>query len=73
MFNGFSWKTTTGGIISILSGIGMIVAGLFGKIDTTVALTSGFTSITTGVALLNAKDNNVHTDILTGQNITVKK
>jgi hypothetical protein len=62
MFKGKNWKTTLGGIASILTGLGLIGTGIASAMEgkfTTEPFLAGFGAIAAGIALINAKDNNV--------------
>lgn len=55
-----NWKTTAGGVGMLLTGLGYFVAVIAGQVTFTLeAATVAFGSLSGGVALLFAKDNNV--------------
>ena len=51
-----NWKTTSAGITSIITGLTMIVYGVFQKNITPELITAAITALLTGVGLLYAKD-----------------
>lgn len=56
----WSWKTTLGGLGSILSGLGMIAAAAAtGHIADPTVLVPAFGLISTGIGNIYARDNNV--------------
>lgn len=58
--NGKSWKTTAGGIGMILAALAHIITMITGNATFSIeGITIDITGITGGLALLNAKDNNV--------------
>lgn len=55
-----NWKTTTGGIGMLLTGLGYFVAVISGQVTFTIeAATVALASVSGGFGLLFAKDNNV--------------
>ncbi len=74
MFKGKSWKTTGGGIGMILAALAHILAMITGNAEFSIsAISADFMGITGGIALINAKDNNVTTNPTTGVNETIVK
>jgi hypothetical protein len=54
-----NWKTTLGGVATILGGGAAVIHGVLASPLDTTAIMGGVTAIGTGIALLFAKDFNV--------------
>jgi len=74
MFRGRSFQTTIGGIVCLIGGAYLLFTMVFmnANVDEIHIALLAF-CFGSGWIGVKAKDSNVHTDMLTGENITVKK